>query len=136
MLAQEDEKAIPALQEAARLTNDGELDVRLGNTLLNTGDYAGCVASVRNGIRKGGLKSSDHAQISLGMCLYNQRKYNDSIAAFSAAAKVQRSRRISNQWIAVIRADVERNRQIDLAEKAARKKLKEVADRRAASERV
>jgi tetratricopeptide (TPR) repeat protein len=136
MLAQEDEKAIPALQEAARLTNDGELDVRLGNTLLNTGDYAGCVSSVKNGIRKGGLKSPDHAQISLGMCLYNERDYNDAIAAFTAAAKVSRSRRVSNQWINVIRADVERNRQIRVAEQAARKKLKEVADRRAASERA
>jgi tetratricopeptide (TPR) repeat protein len=136
MLAQEDEKAIPALQEAAKLSSDGELDVRLGNTLLNTGDYAGCVSSVRNGIRKGGLKSPDHAQISLGMCLYNERHYNDSIKAFTAAAKVQRSRRVSNQWIRVIKADVERNRQIQVAEQAARKKLKEVADRRAAAERA
>ena len=135
-LAQEDQKAIPALKEAARMSDNGELDVRLGNTLLNTGDYAGCIASVRNGIRKGGLKSPDNAQISLGMCLYNERKYSDSVKAFEAAGKVARSRKVSAQWIRVINADVERNRQISLAEKAARKQLKEVEDRRKQAERA
>lgn len=136
MLAQEDEKAIPALQEAARLSTDGELDVRLGNTYLNTGNYDGCVSSVRTGVRKGGLKSPDNAQISLGMCLYNQRKYNEAIAAFTQAAKTPRSRKVANQWTTVIRADVERNRQIRLAEQAAAQKLKEVNERREASGRI
>ena len=86
-LSMEDEKAIPALTEAARLSTDGELDVRLGNALLNTGKYTECVASVESGIRKGSLKSPDNAQISLGMCLYNLRKYNSAITAFQAAGK-------------------------------------------------
>ena len=128
-LAMEDEKAIPALQEAARLTTDGELDVRLGNAFLNTGDYDECVKSVRAGIRKGSLKSPDNAQISLGMCLYNQRQYRDAITAFQLAAKTTRSRRTSNQWISVIRADIARNEQIRLAEEAARKKRAEIDER-------
>lgn len=56
-LSMENEKAIPALTEAARMSTDGELDVRLGNALLNSGQYAECVSAVENGIRKGGLKS-------------------------------------------------------------------------------
>ena len=129
-LSMEDEKAIPALTEAARLSTDGELDVRLGNALLNTGKYADCVASVEAGIRKGGLKSPDNAQISLGMCQYNLRKYNSAITAFQAAGKTSRSRKVSNQWISVIRAEIQRNEHIKFAEDAARKKLQEVAERR------
>jgi len=136
MLAQEDERAVPALKEAARLSEDGELDVRLGNTYLNLGNYDECIAAVRNGLRKGGLKSPENAQISLGMCLYNKRQYNDAIAAFRAASKTQRSRKISQQWIRVIEADVERNRQIRLAREAADKKRKEVEARRKQSGRV
>jgi tetratricopeptide (TPR) repeat protein len=128
-LAQEDAKAIPALKEAARLTSDGELDVRLGNAYLNIGEYDECVTAVSNGIRKGGLKSGDNAQISLGMCLYNQRKYQAAIDAFQAAAKTERSRRVANQWISVIRADIQRNEQIRLAEEAARKKRAEIDGR-------
>ena len=136
MLSQEDERAIPALKEAARLSDDGELDVRLGNTYLNLGQYDECISAVRNGLRKGGLKSPDNAQISLGMCLYNKRQYNDAISAFQAASKTARSRKISQQWIRVIEADVERNRQIRLAREAAAKKRKEVEERRKQSDRV
>jgi tetratricopeptide (TPR) repeat protein len=136
MLAQEDERAVPALKEAARLSDDGELDVRLGNTYLNLGNYDECIAAVRTGLRKGGLKSPDNAQISLGMCLYNKRQYNDAIAAFRAASKTQRSRKISQQWIRVIEADIERNRQIRLAREAADKKRKEVEQRRKQADRV
>jgi len=135
-LSMESEKAIPALQEAARLTSDGELDVRLGNAFLNTGDYEECIKAVRTGIRKGSLKSPDNAQISLGMCLYNQRQYRPAIEAFQLAAKTARSRRVSNQWINVIRADIERNKQIRLAEEAARKKRAEIDERRRRSGRA
>jgi tetratricopeptide (TPR) repeat protein len=135
-LAMEDEKAIPALKEAARLSDDGELDVRLGNAYLNIGQYSDCAGAVGSGLKKGKLKSPDNAQISLGMCLYNLHHYNDAISAFRAAAKVPKSAHTANQWINVIRQDMERNEQIDLAEKAARKKQAEVEAKRAKSGRL
>ncbi len=135
-LSQEDKKAIPALQEAARRNDDdGELDIRLGNAHLNLGEYDECVNAVKKGIRKGNLRNPDNAQISLGMCFYNLHQYKDSAKSFRAAAKVQKSRRISNQWLRVIVAEVERNRQIRLAVEAARKKRAEVQARREAANR-
>jgi tetratricopeptide (TPR) repeat protein len=135
-LSMEDKKAIPALQEAARLSEDGELDVRLGNAYLNIGEYEDCSKSVRSGIRKGGLKSPDNAQISLGMCLYNLREYRNAIRAFEQAAKTPRSRRVSGQWINVINADIKRNEQIRLAEEAARKTRQQLEERKSSSGRA
>lgn len=134
-MAQEDEKSIPALQAAARLSDDGELNLRLGNAHLNLGEYGECVAAINEGVRKGGIKSPDNAQISLGMCLYNQKKYNEAKAAFREAGKTNRSRRIANQWISVIDSDLERNEQIRLAEAAAQKQQREIAERRRAADR-
>jgi tetratricopeptide (TPR) repeat protein len=134
-LSMEDAKAIPALTEAARLSDEGELNLRLGNAYLNLGQYGECVNAVQAGIRKGGIKSPDNAQISLGMCLYNLKKYGEAKKAFTAAGKTSRSKRISGQWIAVINSDLERNKQIRFAEKAARKQQEELAQRRQASER-
>ena len=134
-MAMEDAKAIPALREAAKQADDGELDVRLANAFLNTGKYDDCAKAVRAGIRKGGLKSPDNAQISLGMCLYNLRKYDDSIKSFQVAARTTRSRRVSNQWINVIRADIERNKQISAAEENARKQREAIEKRRQLSGR-
>ncbi len=136
MLSMEDERAVPALMEAARLSDDGELDVRLGNTYLNLGNYDECIKAVQSGLRKGGLKNADNAQISLGMCLYNKRRYQAAIEAFRAAGKTPRSRKIAQQWISVINADVERNEQIRLAQQAAERKRKEVEARRAKTERL
>lgn len=129
-LAAEDEKSIPALQQAARLSDEGELNLRLGNAHLNLGQYAECVAAIRDGLRKGGIKSPDNAQISLGMCLYNQKKYDDAIAAFREARKTPKSRRIAQQWITVIEADLQRNEQIRLAEAAAQRQQRALEQRR------
>jgi tetratricopeptide (TPR) repeat protein len=131
MLSMEDQKAIPALQAAARLSEDGELDLRLANSYLNIGEYGECVKAANNSIRKGGLKNPDNAQISLGMCLYNLRRYDDAKTAFRTAGKVPRSQRTANQWIRVIDAELERNRQIRLAEEAARKKRQQLEAKRA-----
>ncbi|MEL7186153.1 MAG: hypothetical protein AAFN50_06930, partial [Pseudomonadota bacterium] len=135
-LSMEDEKAIPALKAAAALADHGELDARLANSYLNIGEYGDCVQSANNAIRKGGLRNPDNIQISRGMCLYNLRRYNDAKAAFREAAKAPRSQRTSNQWIRVIDADVERNRQIRLAEEAAAQKRRELEERRAAAGRA
>ncbi|MCP5089675.1 MAG: hypothetical protein GY949_01995 [Gammaproteobacteria bacterium] len=136
MLAMEDEKSIPALQEAARLSSDGDLDLRLANAYLNLGNYGECVKSANSAARKGGLKNPDNMQISLGMCLYNLKRYGDAKTAFRQAAKVPRSARTSNQWIRVIDADLERNRQIKLAEEAARRKRRELDAKKAEGSRV
>ena len=135
-LAMEDEKAIPALKAAASLADDGELDHRLANAYLNIGEYGDCVTAANTAIRKGGLKNTDNVQISLGMCLYNLRRYPDARDAFEAAARQEKSRRTANQWIAVIDAEVERNRQIRLAEEAARKKQAEIEAKRAKAGRA
>jgi tetratricopeptide (TPR) repeat protein len=129
-LAMEDEKAIPALQEAARLDRDGELYLRLANTHLNLGQYSECVEAAREGLNVGGLKSPDHAQISLGMCLYNLKRYDDAIAAFRAASRSERSQKVARQWIDVIQSDIDRDEQIRLAEVAARRQQERLEERR------
>lgn len=136
MLSQEDARAIPALEQAARLSTDGELNVRLGNAYLNITEYRDCASAVQAGLRKGGLKNPDNAHISLGMCLYNLKQYDEARAAFRRAARFDKSRRVANQWISVINAEVERNRAIEQARAAAEKKRREVDARRNRSDRA
>ncbi len=135
-LSQEDARAIPALREAARLSDEGELDVRLANAYLNLAQFDDCVTSVRTGIRKGGLRNEDNARISLGMCLYNLREYSEARDAFEIAARAESTRRMARQWIQVIDAEVERNRQIRLAQEAARRQQQEVERRRSEMDRT
>jgi tetratricopeptide (TPR) repeat protein len=99
-MAQEDQKAIPALVEAARLSkDDGELDVRLANAYFNLRQWRESIDASRKGIDKGGLKRSDQANILLGMALYNVERYTQAIAAFRVARRDDRSSRMASQWI-------------------------------------
>lgn len=129
-LAMEDNKAIPALRESARLDEDGELYLRLANAHLNQAQYEECANAARQALNVGGLDTPANAQISLGMCLYNLKQYQDAITAFRAASRTERTQRMARQWIEVIEADIARNEQIRIAEQAAQRQLEQLEARR------
>ena len=129
-LAQEHEKALPALSRAAGMRSDGELDVRLANTFLSVGRYAECIAAARRGLEKGNLKDPGNAQVSLGMCLYNDRNYSASIQAFNAARLDPATRTIAMQWLGVIRNELERANAIEDSRERTQRKLEDVRKRR------
>lgn len=125
-LAQEDRKAIPALTKAASLNSSGDLNVRLATSYLNLGEDKACIKSAQEALRKGSLKKPDSAQITLGMCHYNEAQYKSARAAFVQAAKTTRSKKLANQWIRVIDSDVERIRQLELAIASARRQVEKL----------
>jgi len=84
-LAQDDQMAIAALREAAKLSDDGELDIRLARSLANIADFEGCVNSATTAIGKGDLKRDDESYITLGMCQFEATSYEDSKESFGFA---------------------------------------------------
>ena len=84
-LAQDDQMAIAALREAAKLSDDGELDIRLARSLANIANFEGCVNSAATAISKGDLKRDDESYITLGMCQFEVASYEDSKESFGFA---------------------------------------------------
>ncbi len=91
-LAGYDEPAIVALREAAKLSDDGELDIRLARSLNNIADYEGCTSSAKTAIQKGDLKRLDESYITLGMCQFEIADYEGAKEAF-ANAKIDADQR-------------------------------------------
>jgi len=87
-----DEPAIVALREAAKLSDDGELDIRLARSLNNIADYEGCTNSAKTAIQKGDLKRLDESYITLGMCQFEVADYEGAKDAF-ANAKIDAGQR-------------------------------------------
>jgi hypothetical protein len=114
-LAQEDEKALPALTRAAGLADDGELDVRLAQSYANLAQWENCAEAARNGLRRGGLSRTDQANLLLGNCLAELKRYDEARTAFQAAARDERSRRGAQQWLQYIQNEQDRERQIQQA---------------------
>jgi tetratricopeptide (TPR) repeat protein len=114
-LAQEDEKAIPAMTRAASLTADGEIDLRLAQSYQNLGRYEECVEAGRTSIRKGDLRREDQANMILGACLFELKQYSQARTAFEAAAQDNRSRTSARSWIDYVNVEEDRERQLQAA---------------------
>ncbi|HEY5647254.1 MAG TPA: hypothetical protein VIS76_14995 [Pseudomonadales bacterium] len=84
-LAQEADKAIPAYEEAGRLSEDGRIYERLAQLYLDVDKYQECEVASDNAIDKGGLRSVQQVYIVKGMCQYN--KNQSEIPNLTAARK-------------------------------------------------
>ena len=106
--AREDEKAIPPLERAAKMSSDGELYIRLAQANLNLEHWNEAAQAVREGLRIGGLKRTDQANIMLGMALFNEKRLEQARRAFQAAQNDNRSKRAAEQWIAYVDSEIRR----------------------------
>ena len=106
--AREDEKAIPPLKQAAEMSDDGELYVRLAQAYINLEQWDQAATAVQRGLKIGGLKRVDTANIMLGMALFNQKRLEQARRAFASAAKFDRSKRAASQWIAYVDSEIKR----------------------------
>jgi hypothetical protein len=112
-LAREDKKAIAPLKQAAKLSEDGELDLRLSQSYLNIGQYKSCVSSARTAIKKGDLKRADIANFILGTCLFETDDLSNAKAAFRNAQKDERSKKGAGQWLQYIKSEEDRIQRLE-----------------------
>lgn len=106
--AREDRKAIPPLKQAAALSEDGELYIRLAQSYINLEDWDEAAAAASTALKLGDLKRKDTANIMYGMALFNQKKFEQARRIFQAAGTDQRSSRAANQWIAYVDSEIKR----------------------------
>ena len=106
--ARETEKAIPMMEKAASLSEDGELFARLGNVYLDGDQNQKAADAITKGLAKGGIKRPDQARLVLGMAYFNLGDYAEARKAFRAAAKDERSEKYAKQWIQYIQSEVDR----------------------------
>jgi tetratricopeptide (TPR) repeat protein len=106
--AREDQKAIPPLERAADMTNEGDLYIRLAQAHINLENWGDAASAARKGIQAGGLRRPDQANIMLGMALFNEKRLEQARRAFEAAARDNRSKRTATQWIAYVESEIKR----------------------------
>jgi len=114
-LAQEDERAIPAMTRAAGLADDGEIDLRLAQSYQNLARYDECTETARTAIDKGDLRREDQAYMILGACLFELKRYPAARTAFQTAAEDNRSRASARSWIEYVNLEEDRERQLQAA---------------------
>lgn len=110
--AQEVDKSIPAMEEAASRAETGELYARLGSVYLDGDQFKKAISSINKGLKRGGVKRPDQARLALGMAYFNDGQYNGARRAFQAAGKDERSAQYAKQWIAYMDSELARQKSL------------------------
>jgi tetratricopeptide (TPR) repeat protein len=125
-LAQETAKAIPAFEEAGRLSDDGRIYERLAQLYLDDDQFDRCVQTSDRALEKGGLRSVQQAHIVKGMCQFNDdqsnlvnlRRARESFVSCRNEARRDEdtsNQRVCQQWITYIDREAQRIEQLDAA---------------------
>jgi len=98
-LADADKAALPALDKKARDAATGQDDVTLGEAYYGYGRYPEAIEALDRGIKKGGLKSPDKAQIALGISYLRAGQPDKARAAFKQVPDESEFGRIADLWM-------------------------------------
>jgi tetratricopeptide (TPR) repeat protein len=110
--AQEIDKAIPAMEEAAARSDKGELYARLGNVYLDGDQFKKAITAINKGLSRGGVKRPDTARLVLGMAYFNDKQYAKAREAFQAAGRDERSAKYAGQWLQYMDSELERQKSL------------------------
>lgn len=96
--AKENEKAVPVMQAAATMSDNGDLDAQLGQIYLNLEQWDDAIEASQTALEKGDLSSQGTAHLVLGMAYYNKRRFVDALNQLAEAEKHTGSRGMAQQW--------------------------------------
>lgn len=118
-LAQEVDAAIPVLEDAAKLAEDGKIYDQLAYVYLEADRFGDCVRSSNEALDKGGVRKKQSTYFVRGLCMYNGDKLDDARRSFVSCRNEARrdddsvNVRTCAQWITYI--DREKDRIAKLA---------------------
>jgi tetratricopeptide (TPR) repeat protein len=110
--AQEYAKAVEPLRQAASMSEDGDLYMRLAQVYSQLENPAKTVESVQLALKKGGLKRPDDAYVVKGMAEFDLDRLSDAKKSFQQAAKSKDSRKMAQNWIKYIDNEAKRREEI------------------------
>ena len=114
--AQEIDKAIPVLEKAAKISEDGETYVLLGNLYLSEDKLNKAVDAIQKGIKKGKLKKISQAHLTLGQAHYELQNFEEAKKQFRMAArdKDKKIKKTANSWIKYTENEESRAKNLEL----------------------
>jgi tetratricopeptide (TPR) repeat protein len=97
--AREYEKSLPPLTQAAEMSEDGNLLVRLGQVYMQREEWEKAAELLGRGIERGALDDPGNAQLLLGISFYNDSQPERAKSSFARAAQHEKVRRAAEGWI-------------------------------------
>ncbi|NPU90474.1 MAG: tetratricopeptide repeat protein [Gammaproteobacteria bacterium] len=112
--AQEFEKALVPLQQAAGKTEGGETDAMLGNAYFQLARWQESADALETAIQKGQLKQLTTVWLLLGQAYLNQQQYERAVYAFRQASQDEERANQAQQWIQYAEYEKKRHEELGL----------------------
>ena len=100
-MAQEIDKAIPVLEQAAKISKDGKAFVLLGNLYLSEDKLDSAVDAIKKGLKKGKIKKVSQVYLTLGQAYFELQEFEMARKQFRVAArdKDKKVKTQANNWL-------------------------------------
>lgn len=110
--AQEKSKAIPIMEEAASLSDTGDLYGTVMSLYLDLDKSKEAVAAGRKALKKGKLDREGEVHLNMGVAYVELKEYKKAIDAFNKAAKDKRTKRFADSWLQFATRELYRQEQL------------------------
>jgi tetratricopeptide (TPR) repeat protein len=110
--AKHHEKAIPVLEEAASISDDGNTHAELARVLVNLERWQEAIEVAGNAKKKGSLKNPGNLDIAVGMAYFNQKKFDLAISSFQKASQHDKVKKSASQWIQFVKTEKQKEEQM------------------------
>lgn len=107
-LAGEEDKAIPPLEAAAALSEDGELYLRVARLYMDNYQWQPAEVAARKALQMGGLRDTGNAWLVVGMALARGDQLAAARKAFVQAAEYDKSEQWARQWLNFVDSEQQR----------------------------
>ncbi|MEE9281576.1 MAG: tetratricopeptide repeat protein [Myxococcota bacterium] len=97
--AHELDRALEALDCAAKVLDDGNIDMRIGQIHVESEDWKRATSPLNKAIEKGGLDRPGLAYLLLGIAYFNLGDMDAAERSFQHAYEYDRSRKSARQWL-------------------------------------
>ncbi len=111
--AAEPEKAIPPLARAAKLSDDGELYLRLAQLHMNAYQWEAADQAARQAQSKGGLRREGVAWLVRGMAEVRLNQLTEARDKFRRAAAYDETAKHAGQWLAYVDSELEKQASLE-----------------------
>lgn len=111
VMASEYKAAEDPLEKAAKLSDKGDLYLRLGSVYAERDNWSGAITALQLALKKG-VRRKDQAHLQLGRAYYNADRLNDARRSFAQARKDKRSKKDAASWIKYLNSEIARRKQL------------------------
>ena len=102
--ATKDQQSLPAIEKDIQKSTSGQGDVALGLAYSSFGQYDKAVTALGNGLKKGGVRDADQAQIMLGISNLKLDRKADAVKAFEQVKADPQMADVARLWVIVARS--------------------------------